>query len=395
VRVLFLTHRLPYAPNRGDRARAYHIVRVLAPVSALHVASLVHNEDEAGRTQAVRDLGAEVSAFRVPWLSNRLRAVSRLAGSTPLTHMLLDAPGIDAALERIVAEQRPDVVLAYCSSMAKFAMAPALRQTPMVLDMVDVDSEKWSALAQTAAWPMSAIYHREARTLRAFERLAVRHARRTIVINEREGVVLRAISPDAAISIVHNGVDLAGLRPRGSPSTAPVVVFCGVMNYTPNVEGVLWFAGHVWPRVLDARPTAQFFVVGADPGPEIRRLAQTHASITVTGTVPDVRRYLWDSAVSVAPLLTARGTQNKVLEAIAAGLPVVVTTPVMEGLPEMTRAACRTADEPEAFARHVSELLALSGTERHGLAEQADMAQLTWDQQLKVFPEILAAAVRE
>jgi sugar transferase (PEP-CTERM/EpsH1 system associated) len=278
--------------------------------------------------------------------------------------------------------------------MAKFAMAPPLRETPMVLDMVDVDSEKWNALAQTATWPIRAIYRREARTLREFERLAVWHARQTLVINERERALLRTIAPDAAISIVHNGVDLAGLHPQGPPSSAPVVVFCGVMNYTPNVEGVLWFARHVWPRVLDARPDAQFFVVGADPAADIRRLAHTHASIAVTGTVPDVRRYLWDSAVSVAPLLTARGTQNKVLEAIAAGLPVVVTTPVMEGVPELARVACRTADEPATFARHVSELLALSGTERHALASRADMAQLTWDQQLRVLPALLAAAAR-
>ena len=337
MRVLFLTHRLPYAPNRGDRARAYHMVRVLAPVTSLHVVSLVHDEAEAAQSRIVRDLGAEVSAFLVPRWKNRIRALPRLAGSTPLTHLLLDAPGIGSALEHLAAEHRPDVVLAYCSSMAKFAMAPVFRNTPMVLDMVDVDSAKWRALALTSSWPMSAIYQREARTLRRFERLAALRARQTLVINEREAAELRAFAPEASIRVMGVGVDLAGLQPTGPATSAPMVVFCGVMNYTPNIEGVLWFARQVWPRIRATRPDARFCIVGAEPVEEVRRLSTLDGSITVTGTVPDVRRYLWDSAVSVAPLLTARGMQNKVLEAIAAGLPVVVTTAVSEGLPEGVR----------------------------------------------------------
>jgi polysaccharide biosynthesis protein PslH len=394
VRVLFLTHRLPYAPNRGDRARAYHMVRLLAPFVELRVISLVHDDDEAAQTPQVRALGAAVSVFRVPQWKNRLRALPRLVGSTPLTHLLLDAPGIEPALERVAAEHQADVVLAYCSGMAKFAMAPFFRDVPLVLDMVDVDSAKWNALALTASWPMSAVYKREARTLRTFEAMAVQRARRTLVISERERAVLSAMSPGAPISVVENGVDFAGLKPSGAPASAAVVVFCGVMNYAPNVEGVLWFARDVWPLVLAAMPDARFSVVGADPVDEIRRLSAAHASITVTGTVADVRRHLWDSAVSVAPLLTSRGTQNKVLEAVAAGLPTVVTTPVSEGLPAAILCACRIADAPEDFARHVLHLLALPRDQRRLTAQQVDLEPLTWDRQLAAVPAILADAAR-
>src|SRR5262245_32162484 len=160
MRVLFLTHRLPYAPNRGDRVRSFHIVRCLVDKVRLTVVSLAHDESEIGHAEELRRRGAEVLTFRVPRLLNYFKAGFQLATRRPLTHMLLDAPGLGAALEHLVAERRPDVVLSYCTGMARFALHPSLCDLPMILDMVDVDSAKWSSLATTAAWPRRAIYRR-------------------------------------------------------------------------------------------------------------------------------------------------------------------------------------------------------------------------------------------
>jgi sugar transferase (PEP-CTERM/EpsH1 system associated) len=392
MNVVFLTHRLPYAPNRGDRARAYHTVRLLAPRVKLEVISLVHDEEEAAEVGRVRGLGAQVATFEVPKWANRLRAVSRLAGSRPLTHFLLDAPGIADALAQLVANRRPDVVLAYCSGMARFAMTPPLSTCPLVVDFVDVDSAKWLALSRDREWPMSWIYTREARTLGNFERQAARRARQSIVVNRREADLLTALAPGAAVRIISNGVDLAGLRPTTAPSEGAEIVFCGVMNYPPNVDGVHWFAREIWPLIRAGRPDARLVVVGSDPVDSIRQLAGTDSRITVTGAVQDVRTYLWHAAVSVAPLRTARGLQNKVLEAIAAGVPTVVTSEVQEGLPREVDAACRIGDTPEQFAAHALQLLALSGSERRAVAGQADLSALGWEQQLAPLYDILAAA---
>ncbi len=392
MRVLFLTHRLPYAPNRGDRARAFHIIRLLAPRVELEVVSLAHDAEEAAQIDLVTQLGARVSVFRAsPWM-NRVKALPQLGGPRPLTHMLLDAPGLDNALRSVVADRRPDVVLAYCSGMARFALAAPLDGIPLVIDLVDVDSAKWSALAQRSRWPLSWIYARAA--CATFEQAAALRAQETVVVNEREAALLRAMAPTARVGIVPNGVDLINLRPPAPPTNAPTVVFCGVMDYAPNVEGVLWFARHIWPLIRKTRPDAQFSIVGSNPVDSVRQLHGSESGITVTGAVPDVRPYLWDGGVSIAPLKMARGIQNKVLEALAAGLPSVVTSQVLEGLPADVRPGCSVADTADDFSARTLELLALSGEDRRRRAGQASLSGLSWEEQLAPLLPILDAAYR-
>jgi glycosyltransferase involved in cell wall biosynthesis len=164
------------------------------------------------------------------------------------------------------------------------------------------------------------------------------------------------------------------------------------MDYGPNVDGVLWFAREVWPAIRTRRPDAWLTIVGARPATAVRQLASVENGIEVTGTVPDVREYLWDAAVSVAPLQTARGLQTKVLETLAAGLPPVVTSQVFEGLPDNVRAACRVSDERGRFADHVLALLDLSGPERRAIASRASLDGMSWDALLAPLPHILAEA---
>jgi polysaccharide biosynthesis protein PslH len=392
VRVLFLTHRLPYAPNRGDRLRAFHIARTLAPHVDLEIVSLTHDADELAQIGRLEALGARVTAVPVSRLRTYAKALVHLAGDRPLTHLLLDAPEMADTLNRIVRERLPDVVLAYCSGMARFALQPPLSNIPLVVDLVDVDSQKWAALSQSSRWPMRWIYGREARCLAEFERTMTESARATVVVNDRERDALRAVAPGARIAVVPNGVDLRPLVPRGAPAERPCVVFCGVMNYTPNVDGVLWFCRNVWPVVRGRRPDAELVVVGSDPAPAIHRLRSPSQRIEITGTVDDVRPYLWGSAVAIAPLLTARGIQNKVLEAVGAGLPAVVSAQVFEGLPIAVRSACRVGASAESFADETLQLLELSGTARRHVAASADMAELTWESQLRPLHALLAAS---
>jgi sugar transferase (PEP-CTERM/EpsH1 system associated) len=278
--------------------------------------------------------------------------------------------------------------------MARFAVESPLANYPLVLDLVDVDSEKWSVLAESSSWWKRWLYRRETQLLGDFERRVARKATVTLVVNEREAASLRRLAPDANVSVMANGVDAAALRPEGDPTEQPRIVFCGVMNYQPNVDGVLWFAQQVWPLVRAKRPDARFVVVGSAAGRTIRSLAAADSGIEVTGAVPDVRPYLWDAAISVAPLKTARGLQNKVLEAVAAGLPTVITSEVSAGLPAAVAPACRVADSPERFAEHVLSLLGCSAAERRALAVQADLSQLTWSAQLASLQAALTSAVR-
>ena len=316
-----------------------------------------------------------------------------LPTSTPLTHTPRFA-GVDVALD-LVQSNRPDVVLAYCSGMARLALTEHLKNIPLVLDMVDVDSAKWRALGRRTRSPLGWVYAREARCLGRFEAEIVAHARTTLVVNERERETLARACPRADIKVVANGIDLEQFRPSGhARAGARRVVFCGVMNYQPNEEAALNLVQRIWPLVHAERRRATAdrrcaSYRAAAPGPP-----SATARSEVTGSVRDVRPYLWNAAVSVAPLITARGLQNKVLEALAAGLPVVTTPAVAQGLPASALAGCIVAESEAESAAAILSLLRSSSTERLAFAKRADLSELSWTRQLSALVPVLTAAAR-
>ena len=396
MRILFLTHRLPYAPNRGDRVRAYHLLHEMSHWAEVDLVSLVHDPDEASHIRDLRNVTTSITTAPVPRILNAVRAGLALPTRRPTTHTMLQAPGLGRAIESLVAGRSPDLVFVYCTGVAPLASLPSLKPIPFVLDMVDVDSAKWAALAQTAAPPLSWVYAREARLLRTFERDVTLRAASTFVVTEKEQNTLMSIAPGAPIDVIPNGVDASRFRRPESEETSTLsVVFCGVMNYEPNVAGVQWMAREVWPLVRRQVASAEFKIVGSHPTGAVRALAASEAGIEVTGQVPDVRPYLWNAAVGVAPLLTARGIQNKVLEALAAALPVVVTPVVHEGLPSEVLGAVESAADAPAFAAAIVKLLRLTPRDRRALAARADLAALSWERRLALLkPRLTAAALK-
>ena len=394
MNILFLTHRLPYAPNRGDRVRAFHFLKAMSKWATVDVVALVHDDEEAAHASDLNHFVRSVSIARVLRRRNLVRAFASLPTSRPTTHSLLDAAEFGAIVDRHAEAGRPDLVMSYCTGVGPAALRPSLNGVPVVLDMVDVDSEKWKALSQRGRPPLSWIYRREARVLRVFERKIAEQARMCLVVNEREKDALVSIAPKARVTVIENGVDVSTLAPPGPPTSDPVVVFCGVMDYSPNVEGVVWFANAVWPAVRAAYPSARFDIVGARPTRAVLALHAAATGINVTGQVNDVKPYLWNAAVGVAPLLAARGLQNKVLEAVAAGLPVVVTPQVHEGLPEEVLPACRLAAHGPEFAAAVVELLGQPSQARRAVAAGADLNALAWETRLAPLRGLLNAAVK-
>ena len=392
MRILFLTHRLPYAPNRGDRLRAFHILKWLRDRASVDLVSLIHSTEEAAQVEQMRSWITSVTALRVPVVRNHLQAVAALPTQKPLTHALLDSPRMPAVLRHIVDTRPPAVVFAFGSGMARFAMQPPLAGLPMVLDLVDVDSRKWQDLAATASFPLSRVYRREARVLAAFESQAATVACATLVVNEREAVLARRLAPSGNVQVVANGIDLDGLNPPRPPTGRPRVVFCGVMNYEPNDQGVRWFVSEVWPLVRAKRPDATLAIVGSEPRAGLKALCAADGSIEVTGRVEDVREQLWASAVGIAPLLVARGVQNKALEAIDAGLPIVVTTAVADGLPAETYPAIIVADSPVDYAEGVLKHLATPPEARRALAASANLRALEWPRTLQSLTRVFEDA---
>jgi glycosyltransferase involved in cell wall biosynthesis len=279
--------------------------------------------------------------------------------------------------------------------MARLAFTPALVRLPLVLDMVDVDSAKWAALARTSSFPRSWIYAREARLLARFEADATRRAYATLVTTDRERETLHSLAPGARIEVVQNGVDADGLRPAEPPSSAPIAIFSGVLNYEPNVTAARWLVRDVWPRVRAARPDARLHIVGARPIRAVRALASAATGIDVLADVPDMRPHLWSAAVAVAPLRTARGVQNKVLEAVAAGLPAVITPVVETGVPAEILPACIVAAAAPAFADAIVGVLNEPAAARRARVRAIDLAPLTWPRRLDVVSQLVARAAQK
>jgi sugar transferase (PEP-CTERM/EpsH1 system associated) len=363
-RLLFLTHRLPYPPDKGDRIRSWHMLDHLARRWEVDLGCLSDDPADAQHLPMLRQRCAAVHcepiAGGVPAV---LRTLWRARPGLPLTLGWFHARGLQGWAEAMLSTRRHDAVFVYSSAMAPYVMGAPLPPRS-VLDLVDVDSEKWRAYAAAARPPRRQLWAREGRTLLAFERRAARLFDRTLLVSEPECARFLELAPEAAgrAGWVENGVDLAVFdpaQPHPNPYApgAPALVFTGTMDYRPNIEAVSGFARAVLPRLRAAAgPAPEFHIVGARPTAEVRALASL-PGVHVTGRVPDTRPYIAHAAAAVAPLSVARGIQNKVLEAMAMARPVIATTAAFEGIKAEPGRDLLVADGAEATARAVQAVL--------------------------------------
>lgn len=352
MRILFLSQRVPYPPNRGDKITTWRLVERMRRSHEVRCVAFSHGEaDEAGARE-LRAMGVPIRtvAYRDTW--SKLGALPLLLGSRPLT---LGVYG-SRALQRIVDEEiaEADLAYAYSSSMGAF-LEPHAR-IPRVMHFGELDSDKWRQYSERMGPPMSWVYSREARTLLEFERRIARSFAENVVCTELERRVFQEAIPGASCLVLQNGVDLEYFHPRGHAPERGQLAFTGVMNYHPNAEGCIWFVESILPRIRARHPETRFAIIGAHPTPAVRALERV-PGVTVTGFVQDTREHLRKAEISVAPLRIARGIQNKVLEAMAMGLPVVGTTCATQGVGARDGEHYLVRDEEQAFADAVSRLL--------------------------------------
>lgn len=364
-RLLFLCHRIPYPPDKGEKIRAWHMLDHLARRWEVDLGCLVDDPADLEHLPVLRERCAEVKWRVVRRRARIARALSGWRPGSPLTLGWFHEPGLRAWVESRLAARGYDAALAYSSAMAPYLMGPAGQRPGLrrVLDMVDVDSEKWRAYAAAARGPKAMVWAREARTLLGFERRAAAAFDCSLFVSEEEKRRFVELAPECAARVgwVDNGVDLLRFDPAaGYPSpfrgAGPALVFTGTMDYRPNVDAACWFAHEVMPMLRSRRPAPEFHIVGADPAPDVRALAAL-PGVRVTGRVPDVRPYLAHAAVAVVPLRIARGIQNKLLEAMAMARPVVASPQAFEGAHARPGRDLLVADGAEAMAGRVAEIL--------------------------------------
>ncbi|MBI1825630.1 MAG: TIGR03087 family PEP-CTERM/XrtA system glycosyltransferase [Planctomycetes bacterium] len=360
MNILYLAHRIPYPPNKGDKIRAFRQIDRLRRRHKLWCAYFV---DDPADERWIGPFGAycyETAAIQLSRRSALVRgAVSLLRGRT-LTEGFYAHSKMNQLLDRWSAANRFDAVVAFSSSMVPYALrVPTQRH---VLDLCDCDSQKWRQYADHSRKPLRWLYKAEASRLEQFEAETIPKFDATIVISESEARIARRIAPCGRLQVVTNGVQVPDSRDSETGSSSvrpiarPVVGFLGVMNYKPNVDGVGWFVRDCWPEIRTAHPDAEFRIVGRNPARAVRRLSSA-PGVRVIGAVKDIWPELAGWRVSVAPLRIARGLQNKVLEAMAAARPVVLTTAAADGIDAKNGREFLVADTPNEIADRVKQLL--------------------------------------
>ena len=396
--LLYLVHRIPYPPNKGDKVRSYHILKHLAARHRVFLGTFADDPDDLQHVARLRELCAELRVIELSPRLARLRSVSGFAANEPLSVAYYRNAELARWVDTTLANEAIDACIVFSSAMAQYVAGADAPRT-VLIDFVDVDSAKWAQYANSRWWPLSWVYRREGSRLLAFERAAADRATRAFFVTDAEADLFRRLAPGCVgrIETIGNGVDTEQYAPSQalpSPFAAGSlpVVFTGAMDYWPNVDGVRWFAEEVLPRVLDALPNAHFTIVGMRPTAAVKALAS--ARVTVTGTVPDVRPYLQHAAVVVAPLRVARGIQNKILEAMAMARPVVATDACGAGIDAVNGRHFVTAHDAATMADAVVSLLRDGEAARMmGNAARARIvARYTWAAQLRLLEEALAPA---
>ena len=333
-----------------------------------------------------------VSAAPVDEFTIKLRALAALVTGQPLSVAALNESKLHDAIQKKFTELRPDLIIVYSCNMAQFA--EHFPNVPRIMHFGDLDSLKWPQYAERSSIPLNWIYAIEARRLLGYERHIAQIFSHALVHTEIEKHDFERLIPGIPVAVVGNGVDLDYFRSAGEAKKPASMVFTGVMDYRPNIDAVVWFCDEILPIVQANIPVANFTICGSRPAPAVRRLAKRRG-VRVTGWVADARPYLDRAEIFVAPLRMGRGVQNKLLEALAMGLPCVASTAAWSGTAVADGQGILATDEPREFARHVIDLLGDSDgrAEMARRARAAAVANYRWEVQLACLDQVIAAAV--
>jgi polysaccharide biosynthesis protein PslH len=393
--VLFLAHRLPYPPNKGDKVRSYHLLKHLAQRHRVLLGTFVDDPDDEQHVDHLRKMCAEVHVSRLHPPAARLRSLRGLLSNEALSLAYYRDAALTQWVEGVKQRRNLDAVLVFSSSMLPYSQGI---KAPMVVDFADVDSDKWAEYGRTHRWPLSWIYGREGRKLRDTERDGGARARWSLFATSVEADLFRALAPECAsrVAVLNNGVDSTYYAPkpeRASPFAEgeQALVFIGTMDHWPNVDAAMWTAQAMLPALRQRFPGLRLYVVGRNPTPAL--LALQSDAVRITGTVADVRPYVQHARAVVAPIRLARGIQNKVLEAMAMGRPVVTSQRCALALDGSASQCLLAAEEATDYVREITGLLeSPARAEAIGrAARQHVLTHFSWDVRLSELDQYLPA----
>ena len=397
--ILFLAHRIPFPPDRGDKIRSHHILKALARLAPVHVGTFADDEQDA-------DPEAELATVAKSYhLARRgkplaLAGLQALAARQPVSIAAFANDDLRRWVNETLHRHPIATIYAFSSQMAQYI--PRDFDGRVVMDFVDVDSAKFDAYAAKAAQPLRTIYAREARLLAKYEAEVARRAALSLFVTEEEAALFRArLDPatraSARVEALGNGIDCAlydpdavAPAPELADAAGPHLLFSGQMDYPPNVAAVVRFATRVMPTIRASLPEARFQIIGRRPAPAVTALDGVE-NTRVWGRVEDMRPWLAAADLVVAPLEIARGVQNKVLEAMAMRRPVLASPEAATGIAARDGVELAIEGSDEGLAACALGLLAAPAT-RTAMGEAARHFVLTrqsWPTMLAGLPEIV------
>jgi len=398
-KILFICHRIPYPPNKGEKIRSYNILRYLCRRHEVSLAFLIDDRQDEVHADSLRAMVKTLCYDIIRPRAKKLRSSLSLLCGRPLSVPYFYSPALQKEIDGLLDRQEVDCIFCSSSPTAEYVFrsrhfAGKCQHARRMMDFIDMDSYKWQQYAQTARRPMRWIYQHEAKYLMAYESRIANFFQRIFFVTEAEkDLFLRHIPCDNAQAI-GNGVDLSFFNPsHASPlkKNGPALVFTGAMDYPPNIEGISWFSEEIFPVVRKTIPDLLLYIVGSRPSEKVLRLDRQEG-VTVTGYVKDIRDYLAMADICIAPLRIARGIQNKVLEAMAMGKATVCTPEALEGIPARPGEHLVVADGEERFAVQLIKLLtdraaaALLGNQARRFIEK----EFSWDAQLSPLDSLLS-----
>jgi len=398
--LLYLVHRLPFPPNKGDKVRSYHLLKHLSGKHRVFLGTFIDDPQDEAHVDTVRAMCPDLHIARLDPRIAKLRSLTGLLTGQSLSECYYRDNGMRAWVHDILAKHNIDATVVFSSVMAQYALHGShASSVPVLVDFVDVDSSKWTQYAARHPWPLSWLYRREGVRLLAWERAVATRAQRSFFVTENETALFRQLAPESVASIepMCNGVDSEYFSPspeRASPfegEKALPLVFTGAMDYWPNIDAVSWFVSDIFPSLRKSWPNLRFYIVGRNPSPVVQALASE--CVVVTGTVPDVRPYLQYAVAVVAPLRVARGIQNKILEAMAMARPVVASRSCVDAIDARDERELLCATQADDFVRHIDALLgspekaeAVGRAGRHRVVQR-----YSWSAHLAVIDRYLGA----
>ncbi|ARU56170.1 glycosyltransferase [Oleiphilus messinensis] len=366
MNILYVCHRFPFPPKRGGKIRPFNMIKHLsAHGHRVWVASLARNQEEYDECHGIEEFCEDYFIAKITESHQWLKMILNLPIPTPSSMGYFHSRELKQKIDEWLAKNNIDLIFVHCSSVAQYV--EDITHIPKILDFGDMDSEKWLSYRAFKPFPLSWGYWWEGTKMARAERKLAAKFDLSTCTTKAELDTLNGLGSARATNWFPNGVDADYFKPDGEPYVPNSISFIGRMDYFPNQECMISFCHNTLPLIKQQVPDVQLFIVGAEPSEEIKKLGEIQG-VTVTGSVPDVRPFILRTAAMVAPLNIARGTQNKILEAMAMGVPVVCSSLASGGIDAVANEHFLVADTPEEYAANLVKLMQ-DTNERSRLAE--------------------------